>query len=102
MCFTCFWFWLPVLFAVYFFVQLWMMFFIHPLTIFVLPAILSIYSMLQEEERVKLQYGLDRTQRLAALHPLGSGPQELKGYRRDVEEVIEEYVRSEARKDFEG
>lgn len=100
MCFTCFWFWLPVLFAAYFFIQLWMIVFIHPLTLFILPAILSIYSILQEEERLELQYGFGKKQRLPASHPLGSGPQELKGFAWNVEKALEEYERSETKKDY--
>ena len=95
-CLTCFWFWLPVLFAACFFIQLWMIVMIHPLTLFILPGILSIYSMLENEKRLKLQYGLEKKRRLKALHPLGSGPQELKGYRWNVEKTIEEYNRSKA------
>ena len=67
-CLTCFWFWLPVLFAACFFIQLWMIVMIHPLTLFILPGILSIYSMLENEKRLKLQYGLEKKRRLKALH----------------------------------
>ena len=97
MCFTCFWFWLPALYAAFFFIQLWMIVSIHPLMILIFPAILSIYSLLQEDKRAKFQYGLDKPQQLTALHPLGSGPQELRNSRWNVERAIEEYIRSESR-----
>jgi hypothetical protein len=57
-CLTTFWFWLPILYAIYLFFQIWMFFFLHPLTIFILPTILLVYSILQEEKRFKARYGV--------------------------------------------
>ena len=58
-CFTTFWFWLPALFAIYLYLQIWMIFFIHPLTIFIFPIILAVYLIYEREKRIKLMYKLD-------------------------------------------
>lgn len=57
-CLTTFWFWIPVLFAAYMWVQLWIMFFIHPLALAIVPSILIAYALIQEDRRFKAQYGL--------------------------------------------
>ncbi len=100
-CLTSFWFWLPILYAAWFFIQLWMIFFIHPLTIFILPAILSVYSILQEEERLKLQYGVDKKKTLGALHPIGAGPQELKDFGWDIENLWKSKEEQKLKKNHE-
>jgi len=58
-CLTSFWFWVPVLFAVYMWVQLWIMFYVHPLALAIVPSILIVYALIQEDRRFKAQYGLD-------------------------------------------
>lgn len=92
-CLTTFWFWLPILFMGYIFLQLWMMFFIHPLTAFVLPAILCVYALLQEEKRFKARYGSGKAKLLSASHGLGESAEEISGFRWEVERSVEEYER---------
>jgi hypothetical protein len=37
-----------------------MFFFLHPLTIFILPAILIVYSIIDEDKRLKNHYGIEQ------------------------------------------
>lgn len=92
-CLTSFWFWLPTIFAGYMFLQLWMFFYIHPLTLAILPIILAIYSILEEEKRVKSQYDLDNIKKISASDPIGSHPRNLKGSDWNAEKIVEEYKR---------
>jgi hypothetical protein len=92
-CLTNFWFWVPVLFAASLYIQLWAVFAIHPLTILILPTILGIFAMIQEEKRVKAQYGLDEILVLKASHGLGEGPL-LERKTWDVEKAIKEYQKT--------
>jgi hypothetical protein len=88
---TTFWFWVPPLFATYIFVQLWLMFFISPLTLVILPSILAVYALVQEDKRVKAMYGLGSIKKKSAKDPLGAVPQELEGFKWDVEKAIAKY-----------
>lgn len=89
-CLTTFWFWVPVLYAAYFFVQLWMFFYIHPLTIVIFPAILIVYSIFLEEKRFEAKYGLIRDKTVSSSAPLGSKPT-YKNFRWNVEQALREY-----------
>lgn len=73
-CLTTFWFWLPVLYMAYIFVQLWMIFFVHPLTIVILPIVLSIHLVRRVEKRLRLQYGINNVRYVRASRPLGEPP----------------------------
>lgn len=99
-CLTTFWFWLPVLFAAYFYVQLWMIFFVHPLTILIMPVALSIYSMIWEEKRINAQYSLEEVKVLRASDPLFTMPKKEK-IQWDAEQVVREYRESLKKKDPE-
>lgn len=90
-CLTTFWFWVPPLFAVYMYLQLWMMFFVHPLTLAIFPTILFVYALLQEDKRIRAMYGLDNVKKKKATDPLGSAPHELKGFKWDVEKALNRY-----------
>lgn len=92
-CLTSFWFWLPALFAAYMYFQLWIIFFVHPLTILIVPVVLAIFSMVFEEERTRAQYGLDEIRLLRSSDPLGVSPT-WKKVRWDVEKAIREYQES--------
>jgi len=71
-----------------------MCFYIHPLTVFFLPAILSVYSIILEEKRFKTKYGLAPDKRILASHPLGSGPERIEGFRWDIDKALREYEES--------
>jgi len=96
-CLTSFWFWLPALFAAYIYFQLWIVVFIHPLTILIMPVVIAIFAMIWQEKRVKAQYGLDRVKLLKASHPLGATPERAK-VRWDIEKAVREYLESLGRK----
>jgi len=89
-CLTTFWFWLPALFAAYMYFQFWMIFFVHPLTVLIVPVVFGIFAMIFEQERVKAQYGLDKVRLLRASDSLGANPTWEK-VRWDVEKAIREY-----------
>jgi len=92
-CLTTIWFWVPVLFASYFYLQLWMIFFIHPLTILIGPAALSIISLIYEEKRIRIQYGLEEIKILSASDPIGASPR-WKRIRWDIEKAVMEYKKA--------
>ena len=97
-CLTTFWFWVPVLFAASFYLNLLLMFVIHPLVILALPIALMIYGIVHEEKRIRAQYGLDEVKVLKASHGLGEGP----AYERktwDVEKAIRGYEESLKKKE---
>jgi hypothetical protein len=93
-CLTTFWFWVPPLFAIYMYLQLWMMFFVHPLTLAILPTILFVYAIIEENKRTRAMYGLDIVKKKTATDPLGSIPREVKGFRWDVEKALESYEKT--------
>jgi O-antigen ligase len=61
-CLTTIWFWIPVLLAAYMWVQLGMMFYISPLAALIVPSILIVYALIQENRRTRALYGLDGMQ----------------------------------------
>lgn len=89
-CLTSFWFWLPVLYGVYFYMQIWMIFWVHPLTILISPIAISIYAIIQEEKRAKTFYELNEIKYFSASHPLGEGPK-AKTSNCKVEKYVREY-----------
>lgn len=99
-CLTSFWFWFPILYGVYFFFQIWLIFCVHPLTILIVPIILSIYLILQEEKRAKDFYDLHESKYLSASRTIGAGP-ETKTFKWEVEESVKEYAESLKKKQKE-
>gem|GEM_PF-1527497 len=89
-CLTSIWFWVPVIYAIYFYMQIWLIFCVHPLTLLILPSILLTYLIIREEKNANRYYKLYKVKYLSASHPLGSGP-EVKSFKWDVEKVIKEY-----------
>lgn len=91
-CLTSIWFWVPVIYAIYFYMQIWLIFCVHPLTLLILPSILTVYLIMKEEERAKRYFKLNNVniRYLSASHPLGSGP-EVKPFKWEVEKTIKEY-----------
>jgi len=71
-CITTFWFWFPVLFYSYVFLQLWMLFYISPLTLLILPITIFIYVTILEKKRVKKD--VIKTKQLISSHPLFAKP----------------------------
>ncbi len=77
-----------------------MIFFVHPITILLVPAVVSLFSMFLEERRVRTQYGLDEVKVLRASDPFGAMPRPEKR-KWDVERAareFEESVRSDEEK----
>jgi len=95
--FTTIWFWVPVLFSGVIYLQLWMMFFIHPLTIVIVPSILLVYMIFDEERRIRAQYGLQEVKRFRGFHLFGPETVE-KGFKWDQEKAIEEYEKMAKKK----
>jgi len=91
-CLTCFWFWLPVLYCIYLYLQIWLIFCVHPLTILVLPLTLSICLILREEKKAKAFYELNEVKYLNVSHPLGEGPK-LEPFKWKVEDSVKEYAK---------
>ena len=93
-CFTTIWFWIPALLALYMILQLWIMFFIHTLALLIVPTILIIYLIIQEDKRLKAMYGLETAKKKKASDPMFSGPTEISGYQWDVEKAVENYQKT--------
>ena len=93
-CFTSFWFWLPVLYGAYITLQIWLMFAIHPLTIMIVPAAVAVYAAIEKEKRLKSQYGIEDKKPKAALHPYSLIPQkERKSFEWVADKSSEDYER---------
>jgi len=89
-CLTSFWFWLPVLFSMLVFTQILMIFFIHPLSIFIAPAVVSLYAIFQEKKRLKARYNLGEPKKLSLGYlPDIINPTNLKW--KDTEKTVEEF-----------
>ena len=88
---TTFWFWVPIIYGLYFIVQLWMMFFIHPLSVIVVASVFAIYAIRLEGKRSSSRYGHLGRRRLSASHGFGEGPQQERGFRWRVEQTVEQY-----------
>jgi hypothetical protein len=86
-----FWFWFPIIYMGYVLLQLWMMLYIHPLTLAIVPIALIIYGVKLEDKRVKLRYGLDKGKRLSASQVLGATPEPIGEFEWKVEKAVEQY-----------
>ena len=86
-----FWFWFPIIYMAYVFVQLWLMFYVHPITLAILPAVLIIYGVRLEDRRVKLRYGLSKTKRLSTDRGMGADPEPVSEVEWQVERSVEQY-----------
>jgi hypothetical protein len=86
------WFWIPVAYALYFLVQLWLIFFVHPLTVFVAASLLGFYAVYLEGKRAVTRYSLKKTMFLSAAHTFGSGPEPIAPHEWEVERTVEEYA----------
>jgi len=54
------WIWLMVGFGLYFILQIWLMLAVSPLSVLVLPAILIVYLLVNEDRRTSAQYSLKK------------------------------------------
>jgi hypothetical protein len=87
-CLSSFWFWVPPLFAVYMFLELYLLC-VSPLLVLIGPIITIVYVLFWEEKRVKAQYGIKDVKVLSSSDPLFSGPRKAASV--EVEELVEEY-----------
>jgi hypothetical protein len=85
-----FWFWFPIVYMLYVFVQLWLMFYVSPLTLVILPITVIIYGIRLEEKRTKLRYGLGN-KRLKAVNAMGTPPEPVEQKQWEVERSVEQY-----------
>jgi hypothetical protein len=88
-----FWFWFPIVYMGYVFLQLWMMVFISPLTLALLPALLIIYGLRQEDKRTKSRWGLSKSKRISGTHGHGEAPEPFGKFEWEVERSVEQYER---------
>ena len=90
-CFSSFWFWLPVLYGGYIVFQIWLLIMVHPLTILIVPGAISAYLIVQKDRRMKAQYGIDDKKPRSVLHPYSLMPTERASSSWDIEKALEEY-----------
>lgn len=88
---TTFWFWVPIIYMGYVLLQLWAMFYIHPLTLAILPAVLIVYGVRLENKRFKLRFGLGKSKRMTANRGLGGELEPVKEFEWKVEQAVEQY-----------
>lgn len=88
-CLSSFWFWLPALFAIFLYVELYLLF-INPLLFLIGPVVLIIYALVWEEKRLKAQYGLKEVKVVKSSDPLFSLPRKQKVS--EVDKLVEEYA----------
>jgi len=86
-----FWFWFPIIYMAYVLLQLWMMFYVHPLTLAIVPVILIIYGIRLEDKRVRARYGLAKAKRLSPARELGAQPEPYGKFEWKVEQAVEQY-----------
>jgi len=91
-CLASFWFWLPILFTILIYTQILIFIFLHPLLLLVAPTMISIYAIIQEKKRLKVQFRVEDRKILLASDPLGSRPH-ASNSKLDIEEAVEEYAR---------
>lgn len=88
-----FWFWFPIIYMGYVLLQLWMMVFISPLTLAIVPVALILYGVRLESQRTKRRYSLDKTKRLSSSRALGGSPEPIGEFEWKVEKAVEQYER---------
>jgi len=87
-CMSSFWFWLPTLFAIFLYVELYLLF-VNPLLFLIGPILLILYALLWEEKRIKAQYGLKEVKVKRSSDPLFALPKKEKAS--EVDQLVEEY-----------
>jgi len=98
-CLTTFWFWLPILIGLYVIVEVYMFVLINPLSILVLPAIISVYAVLIEDKRAKARYPEIGGKPRNAIRPPGIGSEFSSNW--NATERVEEYLRVLEKKEEE-
>ena len=91
LCLTSFWFWLPVLYGGYLVLQIWLLVAVHPLTILIVPAILSAFLIVTREKRMKIQYGTGDEKPKRPLDPYSLTTTEKGSFSWDIQKALEEY-----------
>jgi hypothetical protein len=94
---TTFWFWLPVLFAVLLYVELYLMI-INPLLIIIAPALIIVYALRWEEKRARAQYGDIGAKATHNADSKGATLQE-GPTQEEVDKLVEEYQKLLSSKD---
>jgi hypothetical protein len=90
-CFSSFWFWLPPLFAVYMYLELYLLC-VSPLLVLIGPIITIIYALFWEEKRIKAQYDIKDLKAMRSSDPMFSMPHNATN-KKQIEELVEEYKR---------
>jgi hypothetical protein len=70
---------------------MWLLVAVHPLTILILPAIISTFLVITREKRMKAQYGIDDGKPKRSLTPFSLTTRERASSSWDVEKALEEY-----------
>lgn len=86
---TTFWFWVPALFAVFLYVELYLMI-INPLLFLVGPVIIILYALHWEEKRAKAQYGAADVRVMHSSNPMFATPRKISA-QEEVDELVKEY-----------
>jgi hypothetical protein len=88
---TTFWFWVPALFAVFLYVELYLLI-VNPLLLLVGPALITLYALHWEEKRAKAQYGAAGIKIMHSSNPMFATPRKISA-EEEVDELVEGYKR---------
>jgi hypothetical protein len=88
-----FWFWLPMIYFVYIIVQLWLVFYVHPLTLAIVPVAMVVYGVRMEEKRIRIRYGLHKTKRLSGTQGIGASPEPVKEAEWKIQQAVDQYTK---------
>jgi hypothetical protein len=86
---TTFWFWVPTLFAVFLYVELYLLI-VNPFLFLVGPVTIILYALYWEEKRVKAQYGATDFKVMHSSNPLFATPRKIST-QEEIDELVEEY-----------
>lgn len=86
-----FWYWFPIIYMAYVLLQLWLMVYVSPLTLAILPVVLIIYGIRLENKRIEARYGLKKTKRLRGTTGLGAGPEHVGEFEWKVDRALDQY-----------
>jgi len=88
-CLTSFWFWVPVLFSLFLYLELYLLFF-YPIICFIILGGFVILALYWEDKRAKAKYGIKDVKVLLSSDPLFTTPRKADS-KTEVGKLVDEY-----------
>ena len=89
-CLTCFWFWVPVLFSAFLYLELYLLI-SFPVACIVILGVFIVLALYWEDKRAKAKYGIKDVRVLLSSEPLFTTPRRVS--KKDMSELVDEYKR---------